>query len=329
MEADILRLILFLVGAAVIFGIYAADRYKRGVQEQPYEDDIDQDEASGPSGHIEPRWDKLYEPEESTVAEDPIADDQAAEDQFEDTQPLDEPAYESDESEIQDSYAQDTYAEEEESEEPAPSDIDDAISSELEHLEEIIHDDPRFDPNYDPEYDDSDKEMPKEQMSISFLSRETPKESPQPIDPDLPTKIIQLNVVPHEELFYGDDIQSVAYEVGLEPGDMNVFHHFGDDPEKQQPVYSMASMVEPGTFPMDDMDSFSTPGVTLFAQLPGPKDGLTIFADMLYAAEQLANLLNGELRDNTHSALTKQTIGHMREDIQEYHRQLQLARSKR
>jgi cell division protein ZipA len=171
--------------------------------------------------------------------------------------------------------------------------------------------------------------MPKEQMSISFLTRDMGKDRPRDDDLDLPTKIIQLNIIPHGELFYGDDIQSVAYEVGLEPGEMDIFHYFGDDPEKQRSVYSMASMVEPGTFPFEDMDSFSTPGITIFSQLPGPKDGLTIFADMLYAAEQLANLLDGELRDATHSAITKQTIGHMREDIQEYHRQLQLARSKR
>ncbi len=332
MEADILRLILFLVGAAVIFGIYAADRYKRGIQDQSTEDGINlsPNEDSGSSVHIEPRWDRLYEPEESQITEDQIAQDEA-----EETQLLNQPANEPPEGDTyntyaEDTYPQDVYAEEAESDVSAPSGIDDAIGSELEHLEEIIHDDPRYDPSYDSENSaDSDSEMPKEQMSISFFSREASKDSPQEVAPDLPTKIIQLNVIPHEELFYGDDIQSASYKVGLEPGEMNVFHYYGDAQEKQQPIYSMASMVEPGTFPLDDMDSFSTPGVTLFSQLPGPKDGLTIFADMLYAAEQLANLLNGELRDKSHSALTKQTIGHMREDIQEYHRQLQLARSKR
>lgn len=318
MEADILRLILFLVGAAVIFGIYAADRYKRGVQDQPSADRINptQDDNSGRSGHIEPRWDEIYEPVEEQAEHDLVDEDQEDYDEDYDQEDADPAGIET----------QIINYAETESEETLSAPVERDISSELEQLEEIIHEDPRFDPEPD---DDLDQEMPKEQMSISFLSREAPKEKPEEIDPDLPTKIIQLNVVPHDELFYGDDIQSVAHEVGLEPGDMNVFHHFGDDPEKMQPVYSMASMVEPGTFPLDDMDGFSTPGVTLFTQLPGSKDGISIFSDMLHAAEQLANLLNGELRDNTHSALTKQTIGHMREDIQEYHRQLQLARSKR
>ncbi len=298
MEADILRLILFLVGAAVIFGIYAADRYKRSINNeparnwgrQPQDEDMDYPD----SGHVEPRWDRLYEPDAE------LDDDQ----EYSDSQEL--------------------YQEEDE--DTVPNGMDHTISSELEQLEEIIHEDHRYEPEFSSE---RESEMPKEQMSISFLTREMRKAGSQIDGPDLPTKIIQLNIVPHEGLFYGDDILSVAHEVGLEPGDMDIFHYFGDDPGSQQAVYSMTSMVEPGTFPMDEMDDFSTPGLTLFAQLPGPKDGLTIFADMLYTAEQLANLLEGELRDETHSALTKQTISHMREDIQEYHRQLQLARSRR
>jgi cell division protein ZipA len=309
MEADILRLILFFVGAAIIFGIYAADRYKRNVQDEPSRDWTSQSEIEDALGHIEPRWDRLYEPEDNQVEDDSLAGESFGE------------QYQSD---IEDSH-QEPYIEEE-IEESVSERMDDVISSELEHLEEIIHEDPRYEPESSFE---TDTNMPREQMSISFLTRDMRQDRPREDVLDLPTKIIQLTIVPHAEQFYGDDIQSVANEVGLEPGDMDIFHHYGDNPEKHQAIYSMASMVEPGTFPMDDMDNFSTPGVTIFSQLPGPKDGLTIFADMLYGAEQLANLLDGELRDETHSAITKQTICHIREDIQEYHRQLQLARSKR
>ena len=87
-------------------------------------------------------------------------------------------------------------------------------------------------------------------------------------------------------------------------------------------------MVEPGAFPADGMETYSTPGLALFARLPGPKDGLTTFSELLFTAERLATLLEGTLQDETHSDLSKQTIEHMREEIQEYHRQLQLARSR-
>ncbi len=299
MEADILRLILFLVGAAVIFGIYAADRYKRGTQDGPGRDWTHQSNGEA-SDHIEPHWDRLYEPEDDY--DDQLDDDSGFDD------------------------SDDPYLSEED-DEYVPDQLDDAIHSELEQLGEIIHEEHRHQPRVSRSIQED--EMPKEQMSISFLTRDMRKDSPGDEGASLPTKIIQLNIVPHDGMFYGDDILYVAHEVGLEPGEMNIFHHYGDDLDSQHAIYSMASMVEPGVFPMDDMDDFSTPGLALFTQLPGQKDGLTIFTEMLHVAERLANLLEGELRDDTHSALTKQTISHMREDIQEYHRQLQLARSKR
>ena len=302
MESDILRLILFLVGAAIIFGIYAFDRYKRSTQDEPDRDWMHQPQ-DGNSDHIEPRWDRLYEPEED--GDDDYVDELEDDSQFDDS---DDPFLI------------------EEDEEAAPDEMDEAISSELEHLEEIIHEEHLQHPKH---RIDSGDDLPQGQMSMSFLSRDMRKKSPHEEALDLPTKIIQMNIVPHEGMFYGDDILYVAQEVGLEPGDMDIFHNYGDDPDNQQAIFSMVSMVEPGAFPIDYMDDFSTPGLTLFAQLPGSKDGLTVYTEMLHAAEQLANHLEGELRDETHSALTKQTISHMREEIQEYHRQLSLARSKR
>jgi len=296
MEADILRLILFLIGAALIFGIYLVDRYKKKKPTEPAQDWMSSTQEQPIPDHIEPSWDSLYE-KEADIAPEPDA---------EQTQPVPE-------NEDEDSSPPDTN----------PVDMEQRITSELEQLEEILHEE-----HGEEHHQELDEVTPKEQMSISFLAGEIKKQKPAEQTESLPIKILQLAVVPHEGEFYGDDILCVVQEVGMELGEMNIFHHFGGDPEKHQAVYSMASMVEPGTFPVDNMDGFSTPGLSIFARLPGPKDGLTTFTEMLYAAEQLADLLDGELRDETHSALTKQTISHIREEIQEHHRQLQLARSK-
>ncbi len=298
MEADILRLILFLIGAVLVFGIYAADLYKRKKHNQPTQQWMDNAQEQQPvAEHTEPKWDNFY-----------TNNNDQADDQLED--PL-EQQYENDEVAV----AAATDVE--------PEQLDGSITSELEQLEEILHE----------EHGHSDaveRAAPKDQMSISFFTNDEKQQTKQQDEPSLPVKIIQLNIVPrdHAGEFYGDDILCVAQDVGMELGEMDIFHHYGDDSEQKQAVYSMASMVEPGVFPVENMDSFSTPGLAIFARLPGPKDGLSIFADILHTAEQLANLLDGELRDETHSALSKQTISHIREEIQEHHRQLQLARSK-
>ncbi len=291
MEADILRLILLLVGATLVFGIYAFDLYKRKKQNQSSQNPMNNAQEHPVTEHIEPSWNGFYERDEEQER------DESQEDRYKVVEPL-----------VDDAISKN---------------LDENITSELEQLEEILHEEHGHDHA-------KDRIIPSEQMSISFLTGEITKKNKHEQELSLPAKIIQLNIVSHdhESEFYGDDILCVASEVGMELGDMDIFHHYGDNPEQQQVIYSMASMVEPGVFPIAEMDNFSTPGLTIFARLPGPKDGLSIFADMLYTAEQLANLLDGELRDETHSALSKQTISHIREEIQEHHRQLQLARSK-
>lgn len=142
----------------------------------------------------------------------------------------------------------------------------------------------------------------------------------------LPVKILQINVVASNGRFGGQDIEKVVREIGLQGGEMQIFHRFA--PGSKRVLFSMASLLEPGSFPLDSMAGFSTPGVALFAQLPGPLDGLKLYSEMLEAAGRLAESLGGGLRDETHSALTKQTIEHTRGEILEHSRKLALARKR-
>ena len=141
-----------------------------------------------------------------------------------------------------------------------------------------------------------------------------------------PTLVLQLNLAaPADAWFQGEDLQNAMDEVGLEGGDMNIFHRIRRGSGRPKTLFSIASMVKPGWFPLDDMSRFSTPGLTFFAQLPGPEDGITVLSEMLSAAHDLHRLLGGELQDGSHSALTRQTIEHMRTQILEHRRRVQLA----
>lgn len=144
---------------------------------------------------------------------------------------------------------------------------------------------------------------------------------------DVPDLIIQINVRARKEPFDGPAIEKAMQETGLRLSDMAIYQRLASDGSRKV-LYNLASMVEPGVFPAKSMADFSTPGLTLFTQLPGPGDSMMIFSDMLYTAERLAAMLVGDLQDETHSALTKQTIEHLREQIMEHKRQIQLARRK-
>jgi len=154
-------------------------------------------------------------------------------------------------------------------------------------------------------------------------------ETPIPIpEQGIPTKIVQINVVAGDRPFSGNDILRASGETDLRLGSMQIFHRYPTGNAQGAVLFSMASLVEPGTFPPDEMEEFRTPGLTLFAQLPGPYDGMAVFADMLFTAQRLGELLGGELLDSTRSALTKQTIDHIREEILEHQRKVQLLRKK-
>jgi cell division protein ZipA len=95
---------------------------------------------------------------------------------------------------------------------------------------------------------------------------------------------------------------------------MNIFHsmHNGST------VFSIAKMVEPGFFDINNPESFQTPGVTLILQLPGPVPADVAFEVLVSEAFEIANELGATVLDERRSTLTKQTVQHMREGIYEY-----------
>ncbi len=115
--------------------------------------------------------------------------------------------------------------------------------------------------------------------------------------------------------FSGMDILDSLLANGFAHGDMSIFHYFHQSSDKQ-PVFSLASAVEPGTFDIDSIETLTTPGLSLFMQLPAALDARTAFETMLEKGRAIASDLHGELCDETRSVLTMQTIGHLKEEIE-------------
>lgn len=281
MDADILRLILFLAGVGVILGIYFWDRHKKVTSRVHAIRKAQQGAGTAP-------------PEPSAERREPG---------------WNEPPTETDES---GEVASDDFRE-------LADDLDETLlERELDQLNSLA---------YENQPDSADNTCEATQSAFSFTADDRDLQDELELE-NVPGMILQINVVAGKEPFTGNEIMRVTRDVDLVHGDMNIFHRFASEPGTSRVIFSMASMVEPGIFPLDRMDQFTTPGLVLFGQLPGPKDGLAAFSDMLFTAERLAALLDGELQDETHSALGKQTIEHIREKILEHRRQVQLALSR-
>lgn len=134
-------------------------------------------------------------------------------------------------------------------------------------------------------------------------------------------EVLVINVISRDEKgFSGPALLQNILESGLRFGDMDIFHRHESMSGNGEVLFSMANAVKPGTFDLDDIDHFTTPAVSFFLGLPGPRHPKQAFDVMVAAARKLSSELNGELKDDQRSVLTAQTIEHYRQRIVEYER---------
>lgn len=174
---------------------------------------------------------------------------------------------------------------------------------------------------------------PKKQTSTakkdsSDKKRESAKEQSQPDPERIPDEVLVISVMAKKgELFAGNDLLRAMVAVGLRYGDMDIFHRYETEDGTGPIYFSLANMVVPGTFDLSAMDEFETPGVSLFLSLPVQGDSLTVYELMVETAQSLAEQLNGELKDENRSVMTRQTIEHGRQRVVEYERKRRLAKA--
>lgn len=132
-------------------------------------------------------------------------------------------------------------------------------------------------------------------------------------------ELLVLHVLaPEGQRFSGEALVTALRDQGLRYGEMNIFHRV--DNATKAKIFSVANMVEPGTFDLSDLEEMRSPGMSFFLRLPGPEEATVAFSDMLHAARNVALALGGELRDEQFSMLTGQTTEHMRQRIADFAR---------
>lgn len=134
-----------------------------------------------------------------------------------------------------------------------------------------------------------------------------------------PEEVIVINVMAKQgELFAGSDLLPILLQQNMRLGKMSIFHKHADSNGNGPAIFSMANMVKPGTFDVTQMEEFTTPGVSFFLQLPNAFGNMKSFEQMLKAADAIKDKLNGDLKDEHRSVITRQTIEHCRQRIQDF-----------
>jgi FtsZ-interacting cell division protein ZipA len=126
-------------------------------------------------------------------------------------------------------------------------------------------------------------------------------------------KIIALRL-PMPERVPGSQLLPLLQQEQLQHGKFNIFHRM----HGSGTVFSVASMVEPGSFDLQHMTEQQFPGVTLFMLLPGPLDGLIAYDQMLSCAQRLAHATGSVLHDERGSKLTAHSMERLREEVLDF-----------
>lgn len=148
---------------------------------------------------------------------------------------------------------------------------------------------------------------------------------PEPEPPTRQQRIVAIRLIGGDHKIAGGDLRRALAGEGLEYGRYSIFHRLG---QGTRPIYSVASLVEPGSFDTERMDAMGFPGISLFAVFPGPLPAPQAFDEMLATARRLAERLGGVLQDDAGSSLTGQRVLSIREELVHFEHLVSLSRSR-
>ncbi|MEM9404297.1 MAG: cell division protein ZipA C-terminal FtsZ-binding domain-containing protein [Pseudomonadota bacterium] len=131
-------------------------------------------------------------------------------------------------------------------------------------------------------------------------------------------KIVTVRIIANDKApFAGDELVLSLRGIGMRHGRFGIFHRY-DGNDENQVVFSAASLVEPGSFELENIKEQKIPGISLFMVLPGPIDGAEAFDQMMAASRTLTQSLGAELLDESGSSLSIQRERYLREEIIQY-----------
>ncbi|WP_299071710.1 cell division protein ZipA [uncultured Paraglaciecola sp.] len=135
-------------------------------------------------------------------------------------------------------------------------------------------------------------------------------------------EVLVLNVKSAEDNpIPGAALLPMLLTLGFKFGDQDIFHRHVNSNGKGPVLFSLANMFKPGNFDIDNLENFTTQGISLFMILPIEGDPHQVFNMMHNAARKIAEEFSAQIYDGSRVALTKQSLQLYVEKIREFERQ--------
>jgi len=129
--------------------------------------------------------------------------------------------------------------------------------------------------------------------------------------------VIVLALLAREgECFNGMQILDAMELCGLSYGRMGIFHY--PETDTGEILFSIANVLEPGSFERERMDELETPGLALIMPLPAPIDGEKALLTFVQQAKRLRERLAGRLTDGQRRELTRETIDELKQTARRF-----------
>ena len=162
------------------------------------------------------------------------------------------------------------------------------------------------------------REQPKPAAAKPTPTTPEKKQETSPVQSEF-SEVLVINVVakPEREI-EGTDLLQVLLGNGLIFGEMSIFHRHLDHNRESPVLFSVANLVNPGTFDLNQISSFTTKGLCFFLTLPNVATSMQAFDKMLETAQQVRVALDCDLKDDSRSVMTAQTIEHYRQRVREF-----------
>ncbi len=154
---------------------------------------------------------------------------------------------------------------------------------------------------------------PVEKTVEKPVDKPVDKPAQKPSGQSVPRKIFAVRLAVAERLD-GLRLLELLEVERLTHGKLGIFHRLHEGLS----VFSLASMVEPGSFDLQQMPEQYFPGVTLFMLLPGPLDGLIAFDQMMTCAQRIAHATQGVIQDERGNKLNVDLMNRLRDDVLDF-----------
>ncbi|NCP66392.1 MAG: cell division protein ZipA [Paraglaciecola sp.] len=156
-----------------------------------------------------------------------------------------------------------------------------------------------------------------------------PTAGPQTAGPNTagPQEVLVLNVKAADSApIQGAALLPMLLTLGFKFGDQDIFHRHVNSNGKGPVLFSLANMFKPGNFDIDNLENFTTQGLSLFMILPIEGDPHQVFNMMHNAARKIADEFSAQVYDGRRALLTKQSLQQYVEKIREFERKRMINR---